>query len=347
MNNYLSTIAARTLNPDSAVRPRLRGRFEPARALREPAIDPLESFPRTASKSSKPYSYRGRADERETADRREFDRQPGDLFDRAPPLDIPRAIIREVNVVAPAPDTFDDRPSLLTIRAPNNRPSLEFPRENLHVDVRPVDKVITVAGKTESPKLAPPQSNTENPLEPRLEKLPSKSVSFDHQGAEKGAAPTPTRRSLTINKRSLSRDGKEKRPAQLIVPRQPVVERQPETIVIREEPTFDESRRHRQPSSPSLPREVVTSSDTSEPESPSPSRTFAQSQIEPLIEARPELPPLNRDHIQPEPIIHVTIGRLEVRAVQSPQPAARPRAASQAVMNLDDYLRRRSQGDAR
>jgi hypothetical protein len=42
------------------------------------------------------------------------------------------------------------------------------------------------------------------------------------------------------------------------------------------------------------------------------------------------------------PIIHVTIGRIEVRAT-APQAAAAParRASAPAVMTLDEYLRRR------
>lgn len=49
---------------------------------------------------------------------------------------------------------------------------------------------------------------------------------------------------------------------------------------------------------------------------------------------------------QSESTIHVTIGRIEVRAVQPPPAAAKSRQ-SQPVMNLDEYLRQRSQGGAR
>jgi hypothetical protein len=336
VNNYLTTITARTLNPDYAVRPRLRGRFEPAKVLREFSIDPSESFPPAAAK---PYSQRNRANAWEAADRREFDRQPGDLVDPASPSDSPRAIRREVNVAAPAPDTVVERSSLLTFGASNKQPSLELPRENQHVDLRPVEKVATVTDKAESGKTAPPQSHAENQFEPRREILPSKAVALDHQGTEEAPEPTPTRRSLEINKPSLSRDDEAEIRARLIVGRQPVSD-------ILEEPNFNGSKRS-QPSSPSSPREIVTSSDTSEPDSSKPSPAFAPSQIKPLIESRPELLPLTQDRVQPRPTIHVTIGRLEIRAVQSSQPAAKPHAARQPAMNLDDYLRRRSQGDAR
>jgi len=43
---------------------------------------------------------------------------------------------------------------------------------------------------------------------------------------------------------------------------------------------------------------------------------------------------------EPEPIVHVTIGRIEVRAASESKPASRPRAAS-PVMSLEEYLHRR------
>lgn len=44
-----------------------------------------------------------------------------------------------------------------------------------------------------------------------------------------------------------------------------------------------------------------------------------------------------------EPVIQVTIGRVEVRAASSPAPAASKERPTPAVMSLDEYLRRRSQ----
>jgi hypothetical protein len=48
---------------------------------------------------------------------------------------------------------------------------------------------------------------------------------------------------------------------------------------------------------------------------------------------------------QPEPVINVTIGRIEVRATPaSAQPVQKPRSTP-PVMTLDEYLRKRSKGD--
>ncbi len=45
---------------------------------------------------------------------------------------------------------------------------------------------------------------------------------------------------------------------------------------------------------------------------------------------------------EPEPSVHVTIGRIEVRATSESKPVGRPRAAS-PVMSLEEYLHRRTQ----
>jgi hypothetical protein len=45
---------------------------------------------------------------------------------------------------------------------------------------------------------------------------------------------------------------------------------------------------------------------------------------------------------EPEPSVHVTIGRIEVRATSESKQAGRPRTAS-PVMSLEEYLHRRTQ----
>lgn len=44
------------------------------------------------------------------------------------------------------------------------------------------------------------------------------------------------------------------------------------------------------------------------------------------------------------PAIHVTIGRVEVRAIHAPAPAAKPTKRAVPTLSLDDYLQRRSGG---
>jgi hypothetical protein len=66
-------------------------------------------------------------------------------------------------------------------------------------------------------------------------------------------------------------------------------------------------------------------------------------QIAPLTDFGLEKSPLGQTPAPSQPTIHVTIGRVEVRAVQQAQSPTKNRA-SQPLMTLDDYLRRRSQG---
>ena len=66
--------------------------------------------------------------------------------------------------------------------------------------------------------------------------------------------------------------------------------------------------------------------------------------IAPVI---PSLTGPERPVSQPEPVINVTIGRIEVRATMSPQKQA-PRPESRTpIMGLEEYLRRRSGGQDR
>jgi hypothetical protein len=64
------------------------------------------------------------------------------------------------------------------------------------------------------------------------------------------------------------------------------------------------------------------------------------------IERRPSDRPAPRDETFETPVVNVTIGRVEVRAVTSSPPAREKKARPQTV-NLDEYLSRRSSGGKR
>jgi len=73
---------------------------------------------------------------------------------------------------------------------------------------------------------------------------------------------------------------------------------------------------------------------------------IASSRIAPLAEMGPERFLLGRRSAQPQPTGHVTIGRVEVRAVRAVQQSrsTSKEQPSQPVMKLDEYLRGRSRG---
>jgi hypothetical protein len=64
-----------------------------------------------------------------------------------------------------------------------------------------------------------------------------------------------------------------------------------------------------------------------------------------LAERQPFVP--QRESPAPEPVIHVTIGRIEVRAAAAPKAPARERPAARPAVDLDEYLRQRSKGEGR
>jgi hypothetical protein len=53
--------------------------------------------------------------------------------------------------------------------------------------------------------------------------------------------------------------------------------------------------------------------------------------------------PVTRRDRAPEPVVHISIGRIEVRATQETAPR-RDQPRRQPALNLDDYLRKRSGG---
>ncbi|HEV2844921.1 MAG TPA: hypothetical protein VG477_08755, partial [Thermoanaerobaculia bacterium] len=57
--------------------------------------------------------------------------------------------------------------------------------------------------------------------------------------------------------------------------------------------------------------------------------------------------PVRPEPSAPEPVIHVTIGRIEVRATPAPKAPARERQAARPPVDLEEYLRQRSKGEGR
>ena len=135
--------------------------------------------------------------------------------------------------------------------------------------------------------------------------------------------------------------------AQSVITREkPVIERELETIIIREKQTLDEPTRLNPSLTQSVPLLGAALSGASEEDGANTAPNIVRPSIAPLLETGLEHLLLNRPNSQPGPTVHVTIGRIEVRAVQSSQSPAKPRATT-PVMNLDDYLMRRGQGGTR
>jgi hypothetical protein len=69
----------------------------------------------------------------------------------------------------------------------------------------------------------------------------------------------------------------------------------------------------------------------------------------PPLPDRADLPIRHASQPSPRPVVQVTIGRIEVRAVRSPAPApqAADRRSAASIMSLDEYLHRRNEGGRR
>lgn len=65
----------------------------------------------------------------------------------------------------------------------------------------------------------------------------------------------------------------------------------------------------------------------------------------PVVERDPF--PARRAEPAAEPVIQVTIGRIEVRATPAPRAPARERPAARPAVDLEEYLRQRAKGEGR
>jgi hypothetical protein len=130
---------------------------------------------------------------------------------------------------------------------------------------------------------------------------------------------------------------------------QPALAPTPERIVI-ERPALVEPQPAAKASQPAPAPQIVAqppAAQAARDPQPAPARApliMPQPSIT-VIQARPALPAASQPTAAPsEPIIHVTIGRIEVRATPAPAPAARPKSAPTSATSLDEYLRQRNGG---
>lgn len=348
MNNYLASIAARTLNHTLSVRPRLGGRFEFADASSERSIDSPEPSPLTGPKPPPP--KRETASAIETTEQQETEGRPKKAFDLVPRLGQSATPAPEVH---PEPATGSltisanvDVPQPATTRPATQPKIAELQPQNVHVEVRPVENAIDSSQSAAARKQPLLEVRRENHSE-----APLGSVADDHQPIVAAGTPRSRQRSPATPQSVGGNDELEASAlpatAQSVITREkPVIERELETIIIREKQTLDEPTRLNPLLTQSVPMPGAALSGASEEDGSSVAPIIVQPSIAPLLETGLEHLLLNRPNSQPAPTVHVTIGRIEVRAVQSSQSPAKPRATT-PVMNLDDYLMRRGQGGTR
>ena len=314
MNNYLTNIAARIRVTAPAVRPRLGGHFEPSSV----SVENANSLPRIFTEPSDMDEKRVQMGI-EAANPRDFGTRAEKSLEVGLQLDHPTtpapAVKFEATIAPPVTNAIAEPAP--TDRVPVQQIAAESSRQNKTVEKQSVGNVIGVTEKHEARSEVRDESATQYWPKPRFEEPVHRSSRVRHQKAE-STGPTV---------------------APAVDPGKPLVER--EKIVIREQAIPDQSRINAPAAKPPA---TPVSSDIENGDSKT--HTIVHSKIAPLKDRQPEPVYTNRRAGQPQPTIHVTIGRVEVRAVQS-SPAQTKSRTPTPVMNLDDYLKRRSQGNSR
>jgi hypothetical protein len=347
VNNYLSSIAARALNPVPPVRPRLRGRFDPAPLINEAAVDRLDVTPAESLASEPPVEINRRATfENQRGRRHAQPRQPFDVAIEPDALPLPPRDSeassdskRDISELPPQSPTIQMPIAKATI--PKTQPT----RPVSVAEAAPIESHIEHA-KEVAPAIQTTRVSASSSAGSRVKIIATavREPNSDAQAQPDLAASRP--HSLTTDRPPLQHSEEQR----ALEPRtdQPKLPHQREikTIVVREQKILERSAhaRHSSPSALTVP--ALSSSSQPARGDAKPSPVVVQSRIAPLVEKGAESFSLSRPVPQPQPTVRVTIGRVEVRAVQSSQSPAKPRTTP-PVMNLDDYLRRRNQGSAR
>jgi hypothetical protein len=170
-------------------------------------------------------------------------------------------------------------------------------------------------------------------------------ASFPARDRLTGQEEKPTLQPTKTDERA-ARVAQQQVPAQPNAREQRVIERKLERVIIREKPAPSETKREARSTSRSSPQTILMAIARNKIDRSKARPIFPESSIAPLTRLRPEPAQPIRSDNQPQPTVQVTIGRIEVRAVQSPQSPTRPRPKT-PVLSLDEYLRQRSQGGTR
>jgi hypothetical protein len=316
MTDFLGRLIERERGAASAVAPRLPSLYEPrSDAL---AAEPAE----------------GRADDTGATPREEIPRRTLQGHDEPRPAEPATAEL--------AADTVSAAPAvkLVARSAPQAAPDTVSPARS-HIDALPLQERAIPDVDSRRPEQATPHASIAAPLWPEI--------------ASRAIAPPnePERPPAQINPPSVT----ERRPApHAVEPRDasvaaPVPEPSPRRTVAQppapgESDTAEPMRSVRPP--PVMPIITIThqtgdsvAAPTAAPDPTPPN--LDEIAPAPLPHTGDAASSRDRGASAPMPTIHVTIGRVEVRAVQAPAREARPVRASEQPMSLDEYLRRRGQ----
>jgi hypothetical protein len=336
MSNYLANIAARTINTAPPVRPRLRGRFDPVASPGDGAIDQSmvdRTFARAPVNEIEGPTPDVQRDASGGSAKLSIDR-----LKQEPSSSIPQPESEATDSRTTGVHVAETRPLPVpilnaTIEA---KPPPQSTSDRAYETARPGEPCFTAA--TSQPA-SPPIEVTTAIAKPRNEREAASTIS---KSLEPAQSVQQTQSLGTVE--LATRFDPQAHPHRSVSER--VIEREIQTVVVRENPRHVDSQVQNAIDPPAHRAAATTDGKITAGET-RPAPIVIQPRIEPLAPLRPERLSVHQPEQRVEPTVHVTIGRIEVRAVQQPsQPTAKPRA-TQPVMNLEDYLRRRNQGGAR
>jgi hypothetical protein len=312
VNDYLTNLASRSLNPTPALRPRPRSRFEPVSLG---GAQPLAATP----------------------DRIALDVEAPEV-ESAPPV-----------VTGGVPGR---RASALIARTEDKNESVAPPRGTStyrspgNIETSP--NADSATGMPAQPQLTILRPEPVRRFQPASHAAADRGAALDQSSPEtvesKGpeTAAQPSRREPSRRKPSGQKKDEES-------PR-PLRDLQLQTV-IREQVVINEVLQRSEPER-SGPENRGAEAESLLPASKRPATSspiIAQPRVTPLFEHRSDQKIGRGDEkaAPPAPTIHVTIGRVEVRATHSTSPSTPKPRPARPTMSLDDYLRRRGDGGAR
>ncbi|MFY9553201.1 MAG: hypothetical protein WAV47_00630 [Blastocatellia bacterium] len=351
MSNYLANLAARTFNLVPVVRPLVLGRFEPSPVQPKVPFDTVAPNPPETVEASLDWH------EAETAPipARTIPRRTRKSFVAAPAEDEEIPHSPSTDSISPKTNSMPARSSTaaLTVRASGTRAPSPAPPvlQPLLTDAPEADRSAGVApSRTEASK----SSST------RQDRPAANTIVENFTGSARARQPAPaasvwpTETKTESSVPPVSSKQYEEPQASTFNPlseSESLTTRHQKTIVAREQLVVNHPMTQLDTASN---RTTIRVANESQPRV-APARRgslgdpfeIIQPSVKPLFEDRVKGFGLEERQAPPaEPVVHVTIGRIEIRAVQSQQSSAKRRATT-PVMNLDDYLRRRSEGSGR
>lgn len=338
MSDFLKSLVARQLGEAPSVRPRLAGRFEPppdafaheasrrAAESEAPEAGALELFLEVETRPT-PARVATPHDRREDAHTHEPRRETDETHARVVYVKEPREDSQ--SVLRQERSTTQDSGRTRSVPSPGVADARAQTRERVEGDahVRP-QRVVPASGEESVPVIPDIQASERSPFVTRARTSVTNGETPRHEPREPSG-----REAVEVNRppsvvRPAPHPSPERREA-AVTPRA----RDEELSLLRNESARARERQREDADESNASLQVRRARESSDAIEPRPARRR---------ERQAAARDAQRERAEVPPTINVTIGRVEVRATQTPAPAQRRDETAAPRMSLDDYLRRRN-----